>query len=179
MTSRLRRRAVLSGLAAVMGTTALARAPTRSVRPVARPGSETFRLLSPEARPTHDDMVAAARLGGTTAFVLADAATGRVLASREPEVALPPASVAKVVTGAYALDALGADHRFVTRVLATGPVVGGGGALGGGVMGPVGVGAGSSGDGVVGGAEGGGPGGGVGSVGSRMPGGTEPPGALN
>jgi serine-type D-Ala-D-Ala carboxypeptidase/endopeptidase (penicillin-binding protein 4) len=39
-----------------------------------------------------------------------------------PDLALPPASVAKAVTSLYALDRLGAAHRFVTRVLATGPV---------------------------------------------------------
>jgi D-alanyl-D-alanine carboxypeptidase/D-alanyl-D-alanine-endopeptidase (penicillin-binding protein 4) len=38
---------------------------------------------------------------------------------------LPPASVAKTFTALYALDRLGADHRFETRLLATGPIRGG------------------------------------------------------
>jgi D-alanyl-D-alanine carboxypeptidase/D-alanyl-D-alanine-endopeptidase (penicillin-binding protein 4) len=38
---------------------------------------------------------------------------------------LPPASVAKALTSLYALDTLGADHRFQTRVMATGSVIGG------------------------------------------------------
>jgi serine-type D-Ala-D-Ala carboxypeptidase/endopeptidase (penicillin-binding protein 4) len=38
---------------------------------------------------------------------------------------MPPASVTKVPTALYALEALGADHRFATRLLATGPVVNG------------------------------------------------------
>jgi D-alanyl-D-alanine carboxypeptidase/D-alanyl-D-alanine-endopeptidase (penicillin-binding protein 4) len=35
---------------------------------------------------------------------------------------MPPASVAKAITALYALDRLGAGHRFATRVLATGPI---------------------------------------------------------
>ena len=51
-----------------------------------------------------------------------DAKSGAVLESREADLPLPPASVAKAVTSLYALDKLGAGHRFATRVLATGPV---------------------------------------------------------
>ena len=48
-----------------------------------------------------------------------------VLEAVAPDVALPPASVMKVLTAGFALDRLGPGHRFATRVLATGPVVGG------------------------------------------------------
>ena len=64
------------------------------------------------------EIVAAAKLGGEVAFVVADA--GGVLAARQADLALPPASVTKVVTTLYALDRLGADYRFATRVLAVG-----------------------------------------------------------
>lgn len=67
-------------------------------------------------------LVAAAKLGGEVAYVVADARTGAVLESRQPDLALPPASVAKAVTALYALDRLGAGYRFATRVIATGPV---------------------------------------------------------
>ena len=72
-----------------------------------------------------DGLIAAAKLGGAVAFVLADARTGEVLDAREPDLALPPASVAKAVTSLYALEKLGAGYRFATRVLATGPLQGG------------------------------------------------------
>jgi D-alanyl-D-alanine carboxypeptidase/D-alanyl-D-alanine-endopeptidase (penicillin-binding protein 4) len=67
-------------------------------------------------------LVSAAKLGGEVAYVVVDARTGAILESRQPDLALPPASVAKAVTALYALDRLGAGHRFVTRVLATGPI---------------------------------------------------------
>ncbi len=38
---------------------------------------------------------------------------------------MPPASVAKAITALYALEHLGAGHRFPTRLIATGPVQGG------------------------------------------------------
>lgn len=68
-------------------------------------------------------LIEAANLSGTLAFVVADAASGRVLEARNEGVALPPASVVKAVTALYALDKLGPDHRFRTRVMATAQVV--------------------------------------------------------
>jgi D-alanyl-D-alanine carboxypeptidase/D-alanyl-D-alanine-endopeptidase (penicillin-binding protein 4) len=71
------------------------------------------------------ELIEAARLGGSVGFVVADAATGQVLEAGNPDLAMPPASTAKVVTTLYGLMMLGADYRFVTRVLATGSLVGG------------------------------------------------------
>ena len=70
-------------------------------------------------------LVAAAKLGGDVGFCLADAATGRVLEAYHADDPLPPASTAKTITTLFALERLGAGHRFATRVLATGPVQGG------------------------------------------------------
>ncbi len=53
---------------------------------------------------------------------MADARTGEVLEGHQAEEGLPPASVTKAVTAMYALDVLGAQHRFTTRLLATGAV---------------------------------------------------------
>ncbi len=53
-------------------------------------------------------------------MVLGDPVTGAVLESYNAGVVLPPASVTKAVTALYALEALGAGHRFMTRVLAQG-----------------------------------------------------------
>jgi len=70
-------------------------------------------------------LIGAAGIGGKIGYVVADAATGQVLESFNPLLGLPPASVAKVMTAQYALEALGSQHRFSTRLLATGPVSGG------------------------------------------------------
>lgn len=72
-----------------------------------------------------ESLIAEAGLGGTLGFAVARQGAAGVLDSRNAGAALPPASVAKVVTTLYALDRLGPDHRFVTRVMATGPVRGG------------------------------------------------------
>lgn len=118
------RRWMMAALAAgVAAPRALADAPARSLRPPAR------RLATVSTRtvaaPSASALIGAAQLGGDVAFAVADAATGQVLESSGIGKALPPASVAKAVTALYALDRLGPDHRFATRVVATGPVSGG------------------------------------------------------
>lgn len=54
-----------------------------------------------------------------------DIASGRVLASHNGNRLFVPGSTTKVVTMATAMEVLGADHRFRTRLYRTGPVVGG------------------------------------------------------
>ncbi|MFT4013096.1 MAG: D-alanyl-D-alanine carboxypeptidase/D-alanyl-D-alanine-endopeptidase [Paracoccus sp. (in: a-proteobacteria)] len=73
--------------------------------------------------------VQAAGLGGAVAFAVIDPETGHVLASRDADAPLPPASTLKLVTTLYALDRLGPAHRFQTRVLRRGEalVLAGGG----------------------------------------------------
>lgn len=53
-------------------------------------------------------------------FIVADLATGAVLEAHRADRTFPPASVAKILTALYALDALGPNHRFRTRVVDTG-----------------------------------------------------------
>ena len=130
MTKVLTRRALLGGGLAALGTAALADAPRASLRPLARPGQQTLGLLErpgkrPVARPSVEDIVREAGLGGTVAFVLADTASGTVIESRFADAALPPASVAKAVTAHFAYEQLGPAYRFKTRLMATGPVVDG------------------------------------------------------
>ena len=55
-------------------------------------------------------------------YCLLDATTGRMIHSYDEERALLPASVLKVVTTATALDLLGPDYRFATKVGYTGTV---------------------------------------------------------
>jgi D-alanyl-D-alanine carboxypeptidase/D-alanyl-D-alanine-endopeptidase (penicillin-binding protein 4) len=54
------------------------------------------------------------------AFAVSDARSGEVLEARGAAVGAPPASVAKAVTALYALDVLGEQHRFATRIFAQG-----------------------------------------------------------
>ncbi|MDP2738061.1 MAG: D-alanyl-D-alanine carboxypeptidase/D-alanyl-D-alanine-endopeptidase [Pseudorhodobacter sp.] len=117
------RRWVLGGLLAGAAAPVWAEAPLTSPRPQARPWSEAGAAARdlPDAGP----LIAAARLGGAVGYVVAEAASGRVLEAARGDLAQPPASVAKTITALYALERLGIGHRFATRLLATGPVVGG------------------------------------------------------
>jgi D-alanyl-D-alanine carboxypeptidase/D-alanyl-D-alanine-endopeptidase (penicillin-binding protein 4) len=115
------RRLVLGGLLAGAALPVWAEAVATSPRPVRRPERGASGASASEI----ERLIEAAKLGGTVAFVVADAGTGAVLDARAPDQVLPPASVAKAVTALYALDRLGAGYRFATRVLATGPVQGG------------------------------------------------------
>ncbi len=120
------RRMMLAGLLAGGAFPALAEVIESSPRPAPRPGPGGKPAVAAGASAGDvAALIAAAKLGGKVAFVLADAKTGTVLEAREPDLALPPASVAKAVTALYALDHLGPGYRFATRVLATGPVQGG------------------------------------------------------
>ncbi len=114
----LTRRALLAAAIAA-ATPLVAEAPATSIRPRRR--GERQRDPQPDVA----SLLARADLGGTVAFVVAEAATGRILESQLPAEPLPPASVTKMVTALYALQALGPDHRFVTRVFGTGAVVDG------------------------------------------------------
>ena len=104
----LSRRTVLAGLLAGTGVAALPMA-TRAQTVIA-PSSTLIR---------------AAGLSGDVSFVVADLRTGQVLESRGANKAMPPASALKAITSLYALETLGAQFRFATRLIATGPVVGG------------------------------------------------------
>ncbi|WP_084861043.1 D-alanyl-D-alanine carboxypeptidase/D-alanyl-D-alanine endopeptidase [Salibaculum halophilum] len=121
MTARVTRRGLLGGLIGTMGGTALAGPVTTSLRPRLRPAAPG---AGPPLRPTLDEVIARAGLGpgGIASVEIRDLETGKLVASAAPETALPPASVTKALTSLYALEMLGGDHRFTTRVLATGPV---------------------------------------------------------
>ncbi|HEY0213246.1 MAG TPA: D-alanyl-D-alanine carboxypeptidase/D-alanyl-D-alanine-endopeptidase [Paenirhodobacter sp.] len=71
------------------------------------------------------DLLAAAKLSGEVGFVLVDPRTGKVLEAQNAERAMAPASTAKTITTLYALETLGPNWRFPTRLIATGPVSGG------------------------------------------------------
>ncbi len=110
------RRWVLAALLAGTAVPGCAEAPSRSPRPASRPGSGVARSGGSEA------LVSAAGLGGTVGFVVMETASGKVIEAMNEAVAQPPASVAKALTSFYALDRLGANYRYATRVMGTGPV---------------------------------------------------------
>ncbi|MEQ6204581.1 D-alanyl-D-alanine carboxypeptidase/D-alanyl-D-alanine-endopeptidase [Sulfitobacter sp. HNIBRBA2951] len=97
---------------------AMAAPPVSSLRPVLR-GEDFFKRAVRSA----DTILGEAKLRGKVSFAVSNATTGQGLEAQDAAVARPPASVAKAITALYALDALGPDHRFETRLLATGGVV--------------------------------------------------------
>jgi len=93
-------------------------------------------LRAPEPLPRPDaTRLAAAETGlslksrggptGPSAWMLVSLDRGTVIDAQAPDMALAPASVAKLVTAVYAFENLGPEHRFPTRLLASGAVSGG------------------------------------------------------
>lgn len=125
MTRSISRRAFLTTAAAALAGPALAQtAPVPYVLPRLRPDYSGPAGL--------EFLINGFGLTGQTVCAMADAATGQMIEGFNADTPLPPASVAKAVTAAYALFTLGPLHRFQTRVLVSGPVAGG--VLGGDVI---------------------------------------------
>lgn len=116
------RRGALAGLGSLIAAPLLAEAPSRSLRPVARAGG-----VPPEAAgPDYLAAIEEANLGGSVGVAMADMDEPSAhLVGIGGARLLPPASVTKTLTAVYALGSLGPDHRFLTRLLATGPIVDG------------------------------------------------------
>ena len=115
------RRSLLAGILAGVASPAFGNPPSRSTRPSLRPDwvQSRARAANPAA------IIARSGVSGKVACALADAETGEMLHTTLPVLPLPPASVAKSLTAMYALDRLGPNFRFETRVLAAGSVSGG------------------------------------------------------
>ena len=82
-------------------------------------GAEPVTLPAPK---TGDQLRAELGLTGVSGWILVDLATGGVVDSANADRPFVPASVAKLPTAAFALDALGPNHRFETRLLADGAI---------------------------------------------------------
>lgn len=117
MLTHFSKRAFLTSLLGFAATASLAEAPATSVRPKLRPISVKIRGDVPIP-----DAIEQAKLGGKTGVAVVDLASGKLLESHGAKDKLPPASVAKSITALYALDTLGPDYRFKTRVVANGDV---------------------------------------------------------
>ena len=111
---KLSRRYLLGALLATAATPGVGAGLLTSKRPP--------RGRGPLLPPGSEKLVGQAGLKGNVVFAVADAQTGEVLEARGPDTAVAPASVTKAITALYALDTLGAGHRFKTRVVATGGV---------------------------------------------------------
>ncbi len=117
MNGSVSRRFVLGGLGSMAASGAAgAGAPLTSLYPRLRPSGQRAVPAGPEG------LIARAGLSGDVAFAVADARTGKRLEGFHDRTGMPPASVAKTLTTLYALDALGADHRYATQLLRVGPV---------------------------------------------------------
>ncbi|WP_171122433.1 MULTISPECIES: D-alanyl-D-alanine carboxypeptidase/D-alanyl-D-alanine-endopeptidase [unclassified Ruegeria] len=113
MADRFSRRKFLGGLgAAFVPVAAFGNPPKVSLRPQLR-----------GAQPNGAErLIKAAGLKGEVAFAVADVETGAELEAVGGNLGLPPASVGKALTALYALDVLGPDYRFETKLVADGPV---------------------------------------------------------
>ena len=112
---------------ASIGHVAFANAPLSSLRPQARSGSTRADAPAQVARTASSSkaLIDAAQLGGAVGFAVADLSTGKLLETKNKAIGLPPASTAKAITALYALDALGPNHRFATRISTNGSIAGG------------------------------------------------------
>ncbi len=91
--------------------------PQTSLRPRART-AEFARMAGGGV----DALIARFGLSGDVVCAVADVETGLELEAANGTTGLPPASVAKALTALYALETLGPDYRFRTRLLAAGPI---------------------------------------------------------
>jgi D-alanyl-D-alanine carboxypeptidase/D-alanyl-D-alanine-endopeptidase (penicillin-binding protein 4) len=110
--------AAAAGVFATQGVSA--GTPLTSLRPVMR-GEDLFKRSARSI----EDILAEAKLQGKVSFAVSNAKTGLGFEAQDGAIARPPASVTKAITALYALDALGPDHRFETRLIATGGIVNG------------------------------------------------------
>ncbi|MEM9765988.1 MAG: D-alanyl-D-alanine carboxypeptidase, partial [Pseudomonadota bacterium] len=74
----------------------------------------------PPPPPATLEIARRARISGKIGWLVADIDTGEVIDAAGAHYAFAPASVAKLPTAAFALEKLGAGHRFETRLLARG-----------------------------------------------------------
>ena len=104
------RRIFLTFAAAVAASLLMAAGPKKVVAPTslkAMPGTEIRSSMG---------------LTGVSGWILLDLETGAIVDQHNADQGFVPASVAKLPTAAFALDALGPAYRFETRVRATGKV---------------------------------------------------------
>ncbi|MFQ5624214.1 MAG: D-alanyl-D-alanine carboxypeptidase/D-alanyl-D-alanine-endopeptidase [Paracoccaceae bacterium] len=118
--SAVTRRVAVAGLLAALPGASLAASPLAMPPPRRRP--HVFEVPEPPVPGSLADVVSKNDVDGHTGAVLVDFSSGGTVEAFQPDLKLPPASTAKALTTLYALETLGADFRFRTRVVITGPV---------------------------------------------------------
>ncbi|WP_339949568.1 D-alanyl-D-alanine carboxypeptidase [uncultured Albimonas sp.] len=115
-------------LAGALGAApAQAAAPARAELPPPRPAAHAAgakplpgqRVDEPRAKALAAPIAETIRLSGRVGYALMDLDSGEILEGGLADEMFPPASVAKVFTALYALETLGAEHRFETRLTAS------------------------------------------------------------
>ena len=116
----MKRRFVLIGLG--IGLSLVLVVAAKAPIPVPRPVQKSLRPVASAVTDAQSGDAIHARLGptGRSGWLVVDLDTGEVLEHSGDDQGFAPASVAKIATTLYALDRLGPDHRFETRVIATG-----------------------------------------------------------
>jgi D-alanyl-D-alanine carboxypeptidase/D-alanyl-D-alanine-endopeptidase (penicillin-binding protein 4) len=99
------------------GAAGLASSPVPLPRPDRTPEPMVASMATPGAMVTP-----AHRHSGISGWMVVDLDTGEVLDQQQADTGFAPASVAKLPTTLYALDRLGPEFRFETRVAVTGQV---------------------------------------------------------
>lgn len=118
-TFQLTRRGLLVALAGTLAAPAMGNAPTRSPIPPARPvlpSAAQVAAVSPAQGRSLAEVIERWGLSGETAAVALDAETGALIEAHRGDLRVPPASTAKAVTALYAVQTLGLEHRFITRL---------------------------------------------------------------
>ncbi len=122
MTTRISRRGLLAGIGGLtlMPQGVLSNPPLTSIAPLGRPIG-----LAARAGGGLAGVIARANLPGEVVCAVAEVKSGMRLEAHGGTTGLPPASVGKALTALYALETLGAGHRFETGLWAKGDVSGG------------------------------------------------------
>ncbi|MDJ0949317.1 MAG: D-alanyl-D-alanine carboxypeptidase/D-alanyl-D-alanine-endopeptidase [Alphaproteobacteria bacterium] len=93
--------------------------------PKLEPAAPRVLVVAQGPSPSRDDMALITQYKLTpeqVGYVVFEAETGQVLAGRNADKGFIPASVVKLPTSVLALDVLGGEHQFATRLMATGAV---------------------------------------------------------
>jgi len=121
---RQTRRGMIRAALVVLGTlvagSAVAGAPGASPVPLPRPGVAVAEAATGPVAPARPVQ----RHSGGVGWMAVDLDSGEIVDEHAADVAFAPASVTKLPTALYALDRLGPEHRFETRVATTGKVDG-------------------------------------------------------
>ncbi len=114
-----RRAAAVPGLLALLLVAGCASEPAPGPKRPAAPERrlESLQPPAPPAAAAPSKRIADSRFAaGQVGYVVRDLTSGRVVAQHNPDRRFIPASLTKIATGIAALETLGGDHRFVTRV---------------------------------------------------------------